>query len=73
MDHGFSKPQRFGVIDGGLDPKIIAELVVKLDGITEKPVLETGVVTVQPAGAFGVFAGPPLAEDTAYAIGRSDA
>jgi len=47
------KPQRFGVVDGGLGPAQITfftrdlQVVVLFDGISPEPVFDAGVVIIQ--------------------------
>ncbi len=53
------KPQRFGVVDGGLGPDQITFFVVLLDGISPEPVFDAGVVVIQSPEGFGICAGRP--------------
>ena len=67
------KPQRFGVIDGGLGADEIAGLVVLLDGITSEPVLDAGVIVIQSPECLGCrSAMEPTIENLSNGLGQSE-
>ena len=66
------KPQRLGVVDGGLGPDQITFFIVLLDGISPEPVFDAGVVVIQSPKRFGIGAGRPQAEYFGNGVGQSD-
>ena len=67
------KPQRFGVVDGGLGADVIAGFVVLFDGVTPEPVLDAGVIVIQsPEGLGCGSAMEPTVENLSNGLGQSE-
>ena len=67
------KPQRFGVIDGGLGSDVIPGLVVLLDGVLPEPVFDAGVIVIEPPEGLGCgSAMEPTIENPGNGLGQSD-
>ncbi len=50
----FLKPQRLGVVDGGLGAQKITSLVVLFDRVSPEPMLDAGVIVVQSPEGLGI-------------------
>ena len=74
IESRFLKPQRFGVVDGGLGADEKTGFIVLLDGVAPEPVFDAGVVVVEPPEGLGRgLAVGPQAEDSGDALGQSEA
>jgi len=67
------KPQRFGVIDGGLGADEVTGFVVLLDGVAAEPVFNAGIIVVKPPEGLGRGAAMRAAvEDLGDGLGQSE-
>lgn len=73
IENRLIKPQRFGVIDGGLGADEVTGFIVLLDGVAAEPVFNTGIIVVEPPEGLGWGAAMSAAgEDLGDGLGQSE-